>query len=102
MVRRFAERIGDETALAQLYLLTRCDTAMTAPGNLSAWKDQLLGELYTRARDLLRGAERASGVGRARRARSRRRARACASSCRPTRPSWPRWSPRSTIARSAR
>ncbi len=56
VVRRFAERIGDETALAQLYLLTRCDTAMTAPGNLSAWKDQLLGELYTRARDLYRGA----------------------------------------------
>jgi [protein-PII] uridylyltransferase len=56
VVRRFAERIGDETALAQLYLLTRCDTAMTAPGNLSAWKDQLLGELYTRARDVYRGA----------------------------------------------
>jgi [protein-PII] uridylyltransferase len=55
VVRRFAERIGDQTAVAQLYLLTRCDTAMTAPGNLSAWKDQLLGELYTRARDYLRG-----------------------------------------------
>ncbi|HWM85964.1 MAG TPA: ACT domain-containing protein, partial [Kofleriaceae bacterium] len=56
VVRRFAERIGDEVAVAQLYLLTRCDTAMTAPGNLSAWKDQLLGELYTRACELYRGA----------------------------------------------
>jgi len=60
VVRRFARRIGDEIALAQLYLLTRCDTAMTAPGNLSAWKDQLMGELYTRARDLYRGAQAAS------------------------------------------
>ena len=55
VVRRFADRIGSEEALAQLYLLTRCDTAMTAPGNLSAWKDQLLGELYQRARDVFRG-----------------------------------------------
>lgn len=55
VIRRFAERIGSEEALAQLYLLTRCDTAMTAPGNLSEWKDQLLGELYQRARDLFRG-----------------------------------------------
>ncbi|HTE55358.1 MAG TPA: ACT domain-containing protein [Kofleriaceae bacterium] len=70
VVRRFAARIGDEIAIAQLYLLTRCDTAMTAPGNLSAWKDQLLGELYTRARDRCRGAasggERTDGADRQR------------------------------------
>jgi [protein-PII] uridylyltransferase len=58
VIRRFAERVGmgDERALGELYLLTRCDTAMTSPGNLSAWKDQLLGELYTRTRELFRGA----------------------------------------------
>ena len=55
VIVRFAGRIGDEQALAQLYLLTRCDTAMTAPSNLSAWKDQLLGELFVRARECLRG-----------------------------------------------
>ena len=64
VIRRFAERVGhgDERALGELYLLTRCDTAMTAPGNLSAWKDQLLGELYTRTRDLFRGAAADAGA----------------------------------------
>lgn len=50
VVARFAERVGDEERLGQLYLLTLCDTAMTAPNNLSAWKDELLRDLYLRAR----------------------------------------------------
>jgi [protein-PII] uridylyltransferase len=50
VIRKFAERVQDEHLLAELYLLTICDTAMTAPGNLSAWKEQLLGELYARTR----------------------------------------------------
>ncbi len=50
VVARFAERVGDEERLAQLYLLTLCDTAMTAPNNLSAWKSELLRDLYLRAR----------------------------------------------------
>jgi [protein-PII] uridylyltransferase len=64
VIQRFGERIGpgDERALGELYLLTRCDTAMTSPGNLSAWKDQLLGELYTRTRDLFRGAAADAGA----------------------------------------
>ena len=64
VIQRFGERIGfgDGRALGELYLLTRCDTAMTSPGNLSAWKDQLLGELYTRTRDLFRGAAADAGV----------------------------------------
>src|SRR6185503_19500038 len=67
VIRRFGERIGmgDERALGELYLLTRCDTAMTSPGNLSAWKDQLLGELYTRTRDLFCGAAADEGAARA-------------------------------------
>ncbi|MCE9572778.1 MAG: [protein-PII] uridylyltransferase [Deltaproteobacteria bacterium] len=55
VVVRFAERIGDEARLAALYLLTLCDTAMTNPNNLTAWKGELLRELYLRTRDALRG-----------------------------------------------
>ena len=55
VIERFAERAGDEQRLLQLYLCTLCDTAMTAPGNLTAWKEQLLEELLRRARSVLRG-----------------------------------------------
>ncbi len=53
VVSRFADRVGDEERLAQLYLLTLCDTAMTAPNNLTAWKSELLRDLYLRARAYL-------------------------------------------------
>jgi [protein-PII] uridylyltransferase len=55
VIRKFAERVADEETLRQLYLLTLCDTAMTSPGNLNAWKEQLLGELYQRTCELFRG-----------------------------------------------
>jgi [protein-PII] uridylyltransferase len=55
VIARFAQRIGDEERLTALYLLTLCDTAMTNPDNLTAWKGELLGELYLRTRDHLRG-----------------------------------------------
>lgn len=55
VIGRFTRRVGDEQRLIQLYLCTLCDTAMTAPGNLTAWKKQLLEELYGRARRFLRG-----------------------------------------------
>src|SRR5262249_13272167 len=43
VIARFAERIVEtDERLVQLYLLTLCDAAMTAPDNLSAWKDGLL------------------------------------------------------------
>jgi len=54
-IERFADLVGDEETLAQLYLLTLCDTAMTSPGNLNAWKEQLLSESYSLARAYLRG-----------------------------------------------
>lgn len=60
VIARFAERMGDEATLAQLYLLTLCDTAMTAPDNMSAWKDELLRTLYLRAREHLTAAASAS------------------------------------------
>jgi [protein-PII] uridylyltransferase len=55
VVARFAEKVGSEERLAELYLLTLCDTAMTAPDNLSAWKDGLMRELMLRARAYFRG-----------------------------------------------
>lgn len=55
VIARFALRIGTRERLHQLYLLSICDTAMTAPGNLSAWKHQLMRELYQRADDYLQG-----------------------------------------------
>jgi [protein-PII] uridylyltransferase len=55
VIARFAERVGDDEHLVQLYLLTLCDTAMTAPDNLSAWKDGLLRDLVVRTRAHFRG-----------------------------------------------
>ncbi|HEY1550751.1 MAG TPA: [protein-PII] uridylyltransferase [Kofleriaceae bacterium] len=55
VIARFAERVGSDERLVALYLLTLCDTAMTAPDNLSAWKADLLHELTVRTRALLRG-----------------------------------------------
>ncbi len=57
VIRKFAERVGSEARLIELYLLTYCDTEMTAPGNLTAWKDQLLRELYVKTRAHFRGGE---------------------------------------------
>jgi [protein-PII] uridylyltransferase len=64
-IARFAERIGDEEHLIQLYLVTLCDTAMTAPNNLNAWKDGLLRDLFVRAREYFRGVPAASDPERA-------------------------------------
>jgi [protein-PII] uridylyltransferase len=56
VIARFADKIGTDEQLVQLYLVTLCDTAMTAPDNLSAWKDGLLRDLMLRTREYLRGA----------------------------------------------
>lgn len=53
VIARFADKVGDYEHLAQLYVLTVCDTAMTSPGNLSAWKSELLSELFERTRAVL-------------------------------------------------
>jgi [protein-PII] uridylyltransferase len=55
VIDRFAERVLDDEHLVHLYLLTLCDTAMTAPDNLSAWKDGLLRDLLLRTRAHFRG-----------------------------------------------
>ncbi|MEO8702247.1 MAG: [protein-PII] uridylyltransferase [Kofleriaceae bacterium] len=61
VIARFAEKIGDDEHLVQLYLVTLCDTAMTAPDNLSAWKDGLLRDLVMRTRAHFRGGGATSG-----------------------------------------
>ena len=55
VIARFAERVGSDEQLVQLYLLTLCDTAMTAPDNLTAWKADLLRDLLLRTREYFRG-----------------------------------------------
>ena len=55
VVARFVDRVGDPARLAALYVLTLCDTAMTAPDSLTAWKAELLRELYVRASEHLDG-----------------------------------------------
>ena len=67
-IARFAEKVGPNRSddgerwrreadehLVQLYLVTLCDTAMTAPDNLNAWKDGLLRDLLLRTREYFRG-----------------------------------------------
>ena len=56
VIARFAEQVGDDERLVQLYLVTLCDTAMTAPDNLTAWKADLLRDLMLRTRAYFRGA----------------------------------------------
>ena len=52
VIARFVERLGDPARVPELYVLTLCDTAMTAPDSLTAWKAELLRELYVRASEL--------------------------------------------------
>src|SRR5262249_39027177 len=59
--------------LRQLYLLTYCDTSMTAPGNLTDWKAQLLRALYERTRAYLRRGPDLAGADRSQRVLRRRR-----------------------------
>ena len=59
VIARFCERVGDGERLAELYVLTLCDTAMTAPDSLTAWKAELLRELYVRASERLDGGDAA-------------------------------------------
>ncbi len=69
---KLARTLGDEETLRELYILTYCDTAMTAPGNLTEWKARLLAELYERTRAFFRrgpdlaGADRSALVERRR------------------------------------
>src|SRR5262249_2363110 len=73
LIEKFARVVGDEERLRDLYLLTYCDTAMTAPGNLSEWKATLLKELYGKTRAYLRRGPDLLGADRSARVKARRR-----------------------------
>ena len=47
VIDRFAERVGDQEHLDNLYLLTVADIRATGPAVWSEWKGQLLSNLYT-------------------------------------------------------
>jgi [protein-PII] uridylyltransferase len=73
MIAKFARVVKDEETLRELYLLTVCDTAMTAPGNLNEWKAHLLRELYLRTRAHVQRGPALAGAERSARVRARRR-----------------------------
>jgi [protein-PII] uridylyltransferase len=62
VIARFSERVGSDDRLVKLYLLTLCDTAMTAPDNLTAWKAGLLRDLMIRTRAYFRGEQSGDAV----------------------------------------
>ncbi len=54
-IGQMARIVGaNEDALRELYLLTFCDQYCIGPGNLTAWKDDLLNELYLRTLTFVR------------------------------------------------
>lgn len=73
LIASFADTVRDEETLRELYLLTYCDTASTAPGNLTEWKDMLLGELYERTRAYFRRGPDLAGADRSALVKRRRR-----------------------------
>lgn len=54
VIHRFASEVADRERLELLYLLTCADIAGTSPKLWNAWKDRLLGDLYTTTRLALR------------------------------------------------
>jgi [protein-PII] uridylyltransferase len=54
LIAHFARLCGDEEGLRELYLITFCDLASTAPGNLTGWKNGLLRDLFQRTLTYLR------------------------------------------------
>ena len=53
-IKDFAKKVGDETHLNYLYLLTVADVRGTNPNLWNSWKDSLFRELYEKTRSLLR------------------------------------------------
>ena len=54
VVREFANAVGDQEHLDNLYLLTMADIRATSPKVWNAWKGQLLKDLYYATRNALR------------------------------------------------
>jgi [protein-PII] uridylyltransferase len=56
VIKRFAERVGDERRLTALYLLTVADIRGTSPKVWNTWKGKLLEDLYRVTLSVLGGA----------------------------------------------
>ncbi|HEY0707652.1 MAG TPA: [protein-PII] uridylyltransferase, partial [Polyangia bacterium] len=54
LIAHFASVCRDEESLRELFLLTFADIYCIGPGNLTAWKDELLRDLFQRTRVYLR------------------------------------------------
>lgn len=54
IINEFAAKVGDQTHLDHLYLLTVADIRATSPTVWNSWKDALLAELYNATRRVLR------------------------------------------------
>lgn len=76
VIEHLARAVGDEETLRGLYLLTIADMSMVAPGTLTAWREQLLREIYVRTRAHLRRGPDLSGTDHSTTV-ARRRTRAC-------------------------
>jgi [protein-PII] uridylyltransferase len=50
LIAHFAKLCGDAETLRELFLITFADLTCVGPGNLTSWKDELLRELFQRAR----------------------------------------------------
>jgi [protein-PII] uridylyltransferase len=73
LVAGFADTMKDDETLRELYLLTFCDTSMTAPGNMTEWKARLLAELYEKTRAYFKRGADLSGADRSALVQRRRR-----------------------------
>jgi [protein-PII] uridylyltransferase len=73
LVAHFASLCGDEETLRELFLLTFADLYCVGPGNLTTWKDELLRDLFQRARVFLRRGPDLLTAARSQTARRRRR-----------------------------
>jgi [protein-PII] uridylyltransferase len=73
LIAHFAGVCGDEDTLRELFLLTFADLYCVGPGNLTTWKDELLRDLFQRARVYLRRGPDLLTAARSQTARRRRR-----------------------------
>lgn len=55
LVIEFAREVGSPERLRMLYVLTAADITAVGPGVFNDWKAELLGELYSRAMEVLSG-----------------------------------------------
>ncbi len=54
VINEFAEKVGDQTTLNYLYLLTVADISATNPELLTSWRSRLLQELFQRTKYVFR------------------------------------------------